>query len=166
MNRELEDKIHQLISVYQDLTGCYRKVSEYGHEEVLMIDQGDMESLLELLREKEEIMVEVTKHQAQVDSLQEYLTDYYQLDSFSLKQLFAAVDSSNQKLLVKLQNEIKSLIKQLEILEEQETIHEKMLRSYTNKLQLSNKMKQQRDAAKKAYEKAFDQKVNDIDYKE
>ncbi len=166
MNGVLEDKFHQLIAVYQELTGCYRQVSEYGHEEVIMIDQGDMESLLELLREKETIMAEVTRHQVQVDSLQDYLTDYYQLESFSLKQLFSVVDSSNHKSLVKLQNEIKNLIQQLEILEEQETIHEKMLRSYTKRLQLNKKMTQQRDAAKKAYEKVFDQKVNDIDFKE
>ena len=131
-----------------------------------MIAQGDLESLLELLREKETIMAEVTRHQVQVDSLQDYLTDYYQLESFSLKQLFSVVDSSNHKSLVKLQNEIKNLIQQLEILEEQETIHEKMLRSYTKRLQLNKKMTQQRDAAKKDYEKVFDQKVNDIDFKE
>lgn len=62
----IRDKLSELVVNYKRLTEYYRRITEFGDEEVLLIDQGDMESLLGILREKEEIMIEVSRCQEQV----------------------------------------------------------------------------------------------------
>lgn len=166
MTEKPDKTLEQLILAYRELAACYERVSEFSHEEVLMIDQGDMEALLGLLKEKEAIMTEVAHHHQQVNYLQAHLTDLYKLESFSLKQLKVLVDNDKQKHLTKLQTEINNLIQQLEILEHQENIHEKMLHNYTQRMSRANGSKQQGKAAKRAYSKLANDKINHRDKKE
>lgn len=160
---KVEDKLQELIEAYRGLTSSYRHISEYGHEEVILIDQGDMESLIDLLRKKEEIMVKVAQYQEQIGTLQQLLADYYKIEQFTIKRLMAIISNNYRDLVKTLQNVIKQLVKQLEILEEQEKIHEKMLKAYSTHLQVNNNQKSQKNTAKKAYEKNIEQNIDNRD---
>jgi hypothetical protein len=162
LSPEIKEKFTELIANYQQLTEHYRSIAQFGDEEALLIDQGDMESLLDILREKEEIMVDVTRCQEAIGKSQDFIIRFYQLESFSLSQLMDLIERDSRDLVVRLKHEIKQLIKQLEILEQQERIHESMLRSYADQV---NKIQGERknSAGKKAYEKMIKIKDEDSD---
>lgn len=166
MNSGIRDKLSELVVNYKRLTEYYRRITEFGDEEVLLIDQGDMESLLGILREKEEIMIEVSRCQEQVGEIQDCIANNYQLESFSVNELIQVVDSSNRDLVERLKQEIKRLIKHLEILEQQERIHESMLRNYAKQVS-QIQSPPMNSTGKKAYEKMLKtkDKANDIDLK-
>ena len=79
-------------------------------------------------------MVDVTRCQEAIGKSQDFIIRFYQLESFSLSQLMDLIERDSRDLVVRLKHEIKQLIKQLEILEQQERIHESMLRSYADQV--------------------------------
>jgi CHAD domain-containing protein len=165
LTSETRDQLAELIGYYQQLIGHYQSIAEFGQDEVILIDQGDMEALMTILCDKEKIMAEVAKCQEKIGAIQDTFVNRYQLESFSLNKLKAVVDSSNRDLLEKLRKVIKQLIKELEILEQQEKIHESMLKSFAEEVQKKQARKQAKAGAK-AYEKIIEPKPdNDIDLK-
>lgn len=165
MTVEIRDQFVELIDSYKQLTRYYQSIAEFGHDEVILIDQGDMESLMSILREKEAIMADVAKCQAKIGAIQDALVSRYQLEYFSLNKLMTVVESSNRDLLENLRRVVKQLIKELEILEQQERIHESMLKSFAEEVN-KNQIKKQAQTKAKAYEKIIDNKPdNDIDVK-
>lgn len=167
MTSENEFTLSELVAGYRELISLYQQVADFGNQEVSLINQGDMEGLLEVLQQKEKKMIEVGKHDTQIKELQGSLLAYYKLESFSLKQLFEIIPDSSHYLLLKLQIEIKKLIKQLEVLEEQEKLHEKLLRDYANNIKIDQKDNKyiKKTKATKAYSKVKKTKKGDIDLK-
>lgn len=165
MTAAIRDQFSELIDSYRQLTHYYQSIAEFGQEEVILIDQGDMEGLMSILRQKEEIMADVAKCQAKIGSIQDAIVKEYQLEYFSLNKLLEVVDSSHRDLLDTLRRVIKQLIKELEILEKQERIHESMLKSFAKEMN-SNRVRKQARAGAKAYEKIIESKPDsDIDLK-
>lgn len=167
MNSEVESKLSQLVTAYRNLTSSYQRVAEFSDRERSLIEQREMEELLGILQQKEEIMIEVETHDIQIKELQEFLMDFYKLDSFSIKDLFGIIPDTNHYLLLKLQIAIKKLIKQLEILEEQEKQHETLLRGYANNIKVDQDDNKYIKGTKatKAYSKTKKSKTGDIDLK-
>lgn len=132
MKSKVEISLGELVTAYRDLTQCYQQVASFSDLETQLITNGDMENLLSVLQKKEAIIVEVAAYDTKIRSLQSLIASEYQLEEFSLKQLFDLIPAANHYILLKLQVEIKKLIKQLEILEEQEKKHEELLRDYAN----------------------------------
>ena len=165
MTADIRDQLGELIDSYRQLTRHYQSIAEFGQEEVVLIDQGDMESLMDILRPKEEIMADVGKCQEQIGTLQDQIVSHYQLEYFSLNKLAAVIDSAHSDLLENLRKVIKQLIKELEILEKQERIHESMLKNLAREVSKSRARKQAKAGAK-AYEKNIGPKSgSDIDLK-
>ncbi|MFY9202634.1 MAG: hypothetical protein WAO96_03245, partial [Limnochordia bacterium] len=92
MTADIRDQLGELIDSYRQLTRHYQSIAEFGQEEVVLIDQGDMESLMDILRQKEEIMADVGKCQEQIGTLQDQIVSHYQLEYFSLNKLAAVID--------------------------------------------------------------------------
>lgn len=151
MIKELAEKFEHLTASYQKLCECYEQIASYGSEEETLIVQGKMELLLEILRDKEKLMLTVGQAQEEVRKVQKFLTDYYELESFSLPQILGLLNERDQHYVHSLQKEISKLISVLEALESQEKRHEQMLQQYTRKPQAPLTSITDHKAAKEAY---------------
>lgn len=153
MIRDLEEKFEQLTAAYQRLNVGYGEIASYGQKEENLIVAGQMDSLLAVLRDKEQLIVNVYPVQEEARKLQDFLVDYYDLETFSVPDLLAKTDPQDHHLINNLQQEINKLITLLESLEGQEHRHERMLQQYTDILQTQVLHQPDHKVVKKAYRK-------------
>lgn len=120
-------KIEELTASYKEQLKLYKQIQEVGLQEKGLISEGRFAALLEVLKEKGELMKKAAGYDARIKAGQADLVRYFRLDGFSLPRLKHAVSTVYQRDLEALEAVIADLVPVLEALEEQERRHEALL---------------------------------------
>ncbi|MDI9441924.1 MAG: hypothetical protein GX101_08870 [Firmicutes bacterium] len=126
----IRSKINELIVSYQEQLNLYGQVREMGLQEKELIAEGRFSSLLEVLREKGELIKAAADYDEQIAAAQAYIADHLQLEAFSLPRLKQAVSDALGNELAALERVIADLVPTLETLEEQERSNEARLSEF------------------------------------
>jgi len=120
-------KIKELTAHYTEQLKLYKRIQEVGLQEKGLIAQGRFALLLEVLKEKGELMKEASGYDAKIKAGQADVARHFGLDSFSLPRLKHAAPAAYRKEVGALQAVVAELVPVLEDLEEQERRNEALL---------------------------------------
>jgi len=149
--REIREKITALAQAYADQLELYQKIGAVGAQEGELIEQGQLDRLLQALKEKEGLLKRAGEYEQQIRALQEQLVSHFGLSSFSLPQLKLAAPEYYQDDLAALHGVVSELVPVLERLEDQERKNEAALSAYLRRAQAQEAV--QRKMAGRAYRK-------------
>ncbi|NLL42423.1 MAG: hypothetical protein GX251_03670 [Firmicutes bacterium] len=151
--REIRDKLCELAAAYDEQLQLYNRIEEVGSGEQKLIRDGHLDLLLQVLKEKEELLKQAGEYEQRIGSLQEQLVEHFALAHFSLPQLKLAAPSYYQEEIAAIEKAVSSLVPVLEGLEEQERRNEQSLSQYLETRQGTRTKKAQIRLAERAYGK-------------
>lgn len=125
----IRTKIKELAVSYKEQLKIYKQIQGMGLQEKDLIADGRFSGLLEVLREKGELMKKAADYDARIIAGQNSLTRHFELDTFSLPRLKTAA-GPYQNELATLEAVIADLVPVLEALEEQERHNEALLSDF------------------------------------
>ena len=85
--REIREKITALTQAYTDQLNLYKEIGEVGSQEGELIEHGQLDRLLQVLKTKEGLLRRAGEYEQQIRALQEQLVTHFELAAFSLLQL-------------------------------------------------------------------------------
>ncbi|HHW71864.1 MAG TPA: hypothetical protein GX393_01385 [Firmicutes bacterium] len=147
--REIREKITSLNQAYTEQLQLYKEIGEVGSQESALIEKGQLDRLLQVLKTKEGLLKRAGEHEQQIRTLQDQLVSHFGLSSFSLPQLRLAAPEYYQDDLAALNAVISELVPVLEELETQERQNESALNAYLKRAQAQQS--EQRKQAGRAY---------------
>lgn len=150
--REIREKITALTQAYTDQLNLYKEIGELGAQERELIDRGQLDRLLQALKNKEGLLKRAGEYEKEIRDLQERLISHFGLSTFSLPQLRLAAPEYYQAELAALAVVISELVPVLEKLEAQERQNEAALGAYLQRAQVAQQAVQ-RQRAGRAYGK-------------
>lgn len=133
--REIRDKLSELTLAYEEQLDLYRQIHKVGSGEQELIGQGQLDSLLQVLKDKEVLLREAGSYEQRIKEIQDQLTSHFDLATFSLPQLRLGAPDYYQEELQALEVAIADLLPVLEILEDQERRNEDALNKYLEAVQ-------------------------------
>ncbi|HPT83787.1 MAG TPA: flagellar export chaperone FlgN [Limnochordia bacterium] len=149
--REIREKITALTQAYSEQLSLYREIGQVGSQERELIEQGQLNRLLQVLKDKEGLLKRAGAYEQQIRTLQDELASHFGLAGFSLPQLRLAAPDYYQDDLASLQKVVSELVPVLEQLESQERRNEAALSAYLKRAQAQQAL--QRKMADRAYRK-------------
>ncbi|HBG08421.1 MAG: flagellar export chaperone FlgN [Limnochordia bacterium] len=149
--REIREKITALTQAYTDQLNLYKEIGEVGSQEGELIEHGQLDRLLQVLKTKEGLLKRAGEYEQQIRALQEQLVTHFELAAFSLPQLKLAAPEYYQDDLAALNAVVSELVPVLEKLESQERRNEAALGTYLKRTQAQQEV--QRKRAQRAYGK-------------
>lgn len=132
--REIRDKIAALSENYRQQLALYRQIGEVGSQEAELISTGQLARLLDVLREKEQLLKRAGEFERQIKQVQEQLVSHFELPEFSLPRLKLAAPEYYQAELADLERVVAELVPVLEQLEARERANEAALSQYMEKV--------------------------------
>lgn len=151
--REIREQFEELTQAYTEQFELYKRIGEVGSQEDDLINKGNLECLLQVLKEKEELLKQASGLELQIKVVQEQLISHFGVANFSIPQLKLAAPVYYQDDLSALEGVVAQLVPILEQLESQERQNEAALTQYLDRSQeLSTKTVQMRRAGR-AYSK-------------
>lgn len=151
--REIRDKFAELTDTYKGQLQLYKEIGEVGSQEGDLIKNGDLDRLLQVLKEKEGLLKSAGEHEQKIKSIQEQLVDHFGITSFSIPQLKLVAPVYYQDDLAELEAAVAQLVPVLERLENQERQNEAALSQYLERNQPHQPKTVQMKRAGRAYGK-------------
>lgn len=151
--REIREKLRELITAYEEQLKLYKQIGEVGSEEQQLISEGNLDSLLQVLKDKEDLLKRAGQYEQHIRSGQEQLVRHFGVETFSLPQLKLAAPPYYQAELLVLEAVVAQLVPVLEALEDQERRNEAALSRYLDQGQKSQRKTSQIRRAGRAYGK-------------
>lgn len=128
--KEIRDKLRELASAYEGQLHLYRRIGEVGSGEQELIQKNHLDRLLQVLKDKENLLKQAGEFEQSIKSIQEQLVSHFDLTAFSLPQLKLVAPAYYQEELEVLEAMVVKLLPVLEQLEEQERSNEASLNQY------------------------------------
>lgn len=151
--REIREKLSELATVYQEQLSLYRQIQKVGSGEQELIQDGQLDTLLGVLKRKEELLTKAGTYEERIKEVQGQLARHFDLESFSLPKLKEVAPPYYQEELQTLELAITDLLPILETLEEQERRNEDTLNRYLEMVQGPTRKTPQIRLAGRAYGK-------------
>lgn len=133
--REIREQFEELTQAYTEQLALYKHIGEVGSQEGDLISKGNLERLLQVLREKEELLKQASGLEMQIKIIQEQLMNHFDVANFSIPQLKLVAPVYYQTELSTLEEVVAQLVPILERLESQERQNEAALTQYLAKSQ-------------------------------
>ena len=151
--KEIREKLRELASAYEEQLQLYKQIGEVGSGEQELIRVNHLDRLLQVLKEKENLLKQAGEFEQRIKAIQEQLADHFELSAFSLPQLMLVAPAYYQEELKTLEAMVVKLLPVLENLEEQERSNEASLNQYLEASQGPKTKKAQTRLAGRAYGK-------------
>lgn len=146
--REIQEKIQALTTAYEEQLEGYRTIQEMASKERDLIAEGQLDSLIELLKQKKSCLDQITECEEELQKLQDTLVRHFDVGQFSIPKMREVAPERYQHALASLENVISQLIPVLETLEKQEQEHESLLKQYGTQMEKGLHFSQVSRAAK------------------
>lgn len=151
--REIREKIAALTESYGQQLALYRQIGEVGSQEGELISTGQLARLLEVLREKEQLLKRAGEFERRIKQVQEQLASHFDLPEFSLPRLKLAAPEYYKEDLADLERVVAELLPVLEQLEAGERANEAALSRYMESIKPIPTKAIERKRAGRAYGK-------------